>query len=104
MKLSANLVVLSACSTALGKQIKGEGFEGLARSFMYAGVPRVMASLWKVDDVATANLMKHFYRVMLKDHKTPAAALRAAQIEMSRQPQWQSPYYWAAFVMQGEYR
>lgn len=104
MKLSANLVVLSACSTALGKQIKGEGLEGLARSFMYAGVPRVVASLWKVDDVATANLMKHFYKSMVEDHKTPAAALRAAQLEMYRRPQWRSPYYWAAFVVQGEYR
>jgi tetratricopeptide (TPR) repeat protein len=104
MKLSADMVVLSACSTALGKQVKGEGLEGLARSFMYAGVPRVIASLWKVDDVATANLMKHFYRVMLKDNKAPAASLRAAQIEMYKQPQWRSPYYWAAFVVQGEYR
>ena len=103
LKLPAELVVLSACETGLGKDVKGEGLEGLMRAFMYAGARRVVVSLWNVNDKATAELMQHLYAGMLRSHKTPAAALRAAQIEMLRTPQWQSPYYWAAFVMQGEW-
>src|SRR5215510_5946014 len=104
LQLPAELVVLSACQTALGEEIKGEGLVGLARGFMHAGAQRVVASLWQVDDQATAQLMGHFYRGMLKENLRPAAALRAAQIEMSRNPRWSSPYYWAGFVMQGEWR
>jgi CHAT domain-containing protein len=104
LRLPAELVVLSACQTGLGKEIKGEGLVGLTRGFMYAGAARVMASLWKVDDTATAELMKRFYRGMLKEGKRPAAALRAAQIEMWKRPPWQSPYYWGAFVLQGEWK
>ena len=104
LKLSADLVVLSACQTGLGKQIKGEGLIGLTRGFMYAGAPRVVASLWRVDDLATAELMKRFYRGMLKDGMRPAAALRAAQLELFKQKRWQSPYFWAAFTLQGEWR
>lgn len=104
LRLSADMVVLSACQTALGKEIKGEGLVGLTRGFMYAGVPRVVASLWKVDDVATAELMKRFYRGILGDRLRPAAALRAAQVEMSGSRRWQSPYYWAAFELQGEWK
>lgn len=104
LKLSADLVVLSACSTALGKEIKGEGIIGLTRGFMYAGSPRVVASLWKVDDAATAALMTIFYRKMQVDNLRPAAALRAAQIEMMKQPRWRSPYFWAPFVLHGEWR
>jgi CHAT domain-containing protein len=104
LQLPAELVVLSACQTALGEEIKGEGLVGLARGFMHAGAQRVVASLWQVDDQATAQLMGHFYRGMLKENLRPAAALRAAQIEMWRNPRWSSPYYWAGFVMQGEWR
>ena len=103
MKLPAELVVLSACETGLGKEVKGEGLVSLTRGFMYAGAKRVVVSLWKVDDDATAELMTRFYTKMLKEKLPPAAALRAAQIEMSQQSQWKDPYYWAAFVMQGEY-
>src|SRR6185503_12637818 len=96
MKLSADLVVLSACQTALGKDIKGEGLVGLARGFMYAGAARVVASLWKVDDRATAELMKYFYEGMFgQSQLRPAAALRAAQAQMQKQPRWRSPYFWA---------
>lgn len=84
-------------------EIKGEGLVGLTRGFMYAGARRVVVSLWNVNDKATAEMMQHFYRGMLKARQTPAASLRAAQIEMWRQKQWQSPYYWAAFVLQGEW-
>lgn len=104
LNLPAELVVLSACETGLGKEVKGEGLEGLTRGFMYAGARRVVVSLWNVNDKATAGLMQHLYVGMLKNKKTPAAALRAAQIEMLRVKQWQSPYYWAPFVMQGEWR
>jgi len=104
LNLPAELVVLSACETGLGKEIKGEGLVGLTRGFMYAGARRVVVSLWNVNDKATAELMARFYRGMLRENKTPAAALRTAQMEMSRQRQWQSPYYWAAFVLQGEWK
>jgi CHAT domain-containing protein/uncharacterized protein HemY len=99
-----NLVVLSACRTALGKEVRGEGLVGLTRGFMYAGASTVVASLWKVDDEATAQLMKRFYTNMLQRGMTPAAALRAAQNSIRQEPQWHSPYYWAAFTLQGDYR
>ncbi|MEP6946866.1 MAG: CHAT domain-containing protein, partial [Acidobacteriota bacterium] len=104
MKLPAELVVLSACQTGLGKEVKGEGLIGLTRGFMYAGAKRVVVSLWSVNDKATSDLMTNFYRGMLTNNERPAAALRAAQIEMWKQKKWQSPYYWAAFTMQGEWR
>jgi CHAT domain-containing protein len=104
LKLPVELVVLSACRTGLGKDIRGEGLVGLTRGFMYAGAARIVASMWKVDDAATANLMKGFYRAMFVRGMRPAAALREAQVEMWRQKRWRSPYYWAAFVLQGEWR
>jgi CHAT domain-containing protein len=104
LKLPAELVVLSACQTGLGKDIKGEGLVGLTRGFMYAGAARVVVSLWSVNDKATADLMTKFYEKILKEGVRPAAALRAAQVEMWKQKQWQSPYYWAAFTIQGEWR
>ncbi len=104
LKLPAELVVLSACQTGLGKEIRGEGLVGLTRAFMYAGAARVAASLWKVDDAATAELMKRFYRGMFDKRLRPAAALREAQIGMWRQERWRAPYFWAAFVIQGEWK
>lgn len=104
LNLPAELVVLSACRTGLGKEIKGEGVVGLTRGFMYAGAARIIVSMWNVSDKATADLMSRLYKGMLKDGQRPSAALRAAQIELWRQKQWQSPYYWAAFVQQGEWR
>jgi len=104
LQLPADLVVLSACQTALGKEINGEGLVGLTRGFMHAGAGRVVASLWQVDDLATAELMKRFYRGMLQDGMRPSAALRAAQIEIMKQKRWATPYFWAAFTLQGEWR
>ncbi|HKP80864.1 MAG TPA: CHAT domain-containing protein [Pyrinomonadaceae bacterium] len=104
LKLSADLVVLSACQTALGKEIKGEGLVGLTRGFMYAGAPRVVASLWQIDDRASAEFMKRFYQGMLVQKLRPAAALRAAQISMQKDKRWNAPHYWAAFTLQGEWR
>jgi CHAT domain-containing protein len=103
LKLPAELIVLSACETGLGKDVKGEGLVGLTRGFMYAGARRVIVSLWNVNDKATASLMQRVYAGILKTNKTPASSLRAAQIEMWRQKQWQAPYYWAGFVLQGEW-
>jgi CHAT domain-containing protein len=103
LELPVDLVVLSACNSALGKQVRGEGLVGIVRGFMYAGAERVVASLWKVDDEATGELMKLFYREMLQKGLSPATALRQAQIAMWKETQWRSPFYWAAFVLQGEY-
>jgi CHAT domain-containing protein/tetratricopeptide (TPR) repeat protein len=104
LNLDSDLVVLSACRSGLGKQINGEGFVGLTRGFMYAGARTVIASLWKVDDEATAELMSHFYDDMLREHLRPAAALQKAKQTMQAHPRWHHPYYWAGFVLQGEYR
>jgi len=104
LKLNADLVVLSGCQTALGQEVEGEGLIGLTRGFMYAGAPRVVASLWNVNDQATANLMKLFYQGMLKDGLRPAAALRAAQIAMWKTEPNAVPYRWGAFILQGDWR
>jgi CHAT domain-containing protein len=104
MNLAADLVVLSGCQTGLGKDLQGEGLVGLTRGFMYAGARRVVASLWQVDDESTAELMSRFYRGMLKEGRPAPAALRQAQLELSRHPRWSAPFYWAGFVLQGEWR
>ncbi len=103
LNLDADLVVLSACQTAVGKEIKGEGLLGLTRGFMYAGAPRVVATLWQVDDRAASELMKRFYQKMLGEGLRPAAALRAAQVSMQSDKRWRDPHYWAAFTLQGEW-
>ena len=104
LNLPAELIVLSACETGLGQDVKGEGLVGLTRGFMYAGSPRVMVSLWSVDDEGTSELMSRFYKKMLQAGQKPSAALRAAQIEMWQEQKWQAPYYWAAFTLQGEWK
>ncbi|MEM8930065.1 MAG: CHAT domain-containing tetratricopeptide repeat protein [Acidobacteriota bacterium] len=101
LDLSADLVVLSGCRTALGREVRGEGLIGLASGFAYAGVPRVVASLWQVQDAATAELMRRFYRAHLVENLPPSAALRAAQRSIRREPRWRDPFFWAAFVHQG---
>jgi CHAT domain-containing protein len=103
LHLPAELAVLSACQTAFGKEVRGEGLMSLTRGFMYAGAARVVASLWSVDDLATAELMAQFYRHMLRDGQRPAEALRTAQLELWKEKRWQHPYFWAAFVIQGEW-
>lgn len=103
LRWNADLVVLSACRSALGKDVEGEGMVGLATGFLQAGVPRLVASLWDVDDGATAELMKHFYASMLRKKMRPPAALAAAQEELRRIPRWSSPYYWAPFILIGEW-
>ena len=104
LDLSAELIVLSACQTALGKEIKGEGLVGLSYSFMSAGSNSVVASLWKVDDRATFVLMSDFYHSMLSRGVAPVAALRAAKLKMLQDKSLSAPYYWAGFVFQGDYQ
>ena len=104
LRLGADLVVLSACETALGREVRGEGLYGLARGFLYAGAPRVIASLWSVRDEATAQLMSRFYAAMIRDGLTPSAALRRAQVSLQAEPRWASPFYWAGFVLQGDWQ
>ena len=104
LRVPVSLVVLSACRTGLGEDVSGEGLIGLTRGFMHAGASSVVASLWKVDDEATAELMKYFYTNMLKKGMRPAAALRDAQNTLRQNPQWQSPHFWAGFTLQGEFK
>ncbi len=104
LTLNAELVVLSACRTALGKEVRGEGLLGLTRGFLHAGARRVVASLWSVPDRATAELMARFYRGMVTDGLAPAAALRHAQASMHRERRWRDPHNWAGFVLLGDWR
>lgn len=104
LELKADLVILSGCDTALGREIRGEGLVGLTQGFFYAGSERVMASLWPVQDHATAELMKRFYGAMLQEKLPPAAALRSAQLAIRSDKNWQDPYFWAPFVLQGDWR
>jgi CHAT domain-containing protein len=103
LHLPADLVVLSACRTALGQEIRGEGLVGLTRGFFSAGARQVLVSLWPVEDRATAELMRRFYRELLGRGRPPAAALREAQIAMWRDAGWRPPCYWAGFVLQGDW-
>jgi CHAT domain-containing protein len=103
MRLDADLVTLSACSTGLGKEIKGEGLIGLTRAFQYAGARSVLASLWALNDFRAADFMKQFYG-QLKQGKTKDEALRVAQLYMLRSRASSHPYYWAAFTLSGDWR
>lgn len=104
LDLHAELVVLSACRTALGKVVYGEGLISLTRGFMYGGARRVMSTVWSVDDRAATNLMARVYDAMLRRRASPARALRQAQTAMLRDPRWSDPYYWAAFTLQGDWK
>jgi CHAT domain-containing protein len=104
MQLPVELVVLSACQTALGKEVRGEGLFGLTRGFMYVGAKRTVSTLWKVDDSATAELMELFYKEMLQNGSTPAAALQTAKNKLRKQKPWQAPFFWAGFIIQGDWR
>ncbi|HET9211730.1 MAG TPA: CHAT domain-containing tetratricopeptide repeat protein [Thermoanaerobaculia bacterium] len=104
LNLRADLVVLSACESALGREVRGEGMMGMTRGFFYAGAERVLVSLWNVNDQVTVELMRHFYQGILKDRLSPAAALQKAQNWVREQAGWRAPYYWAGFTLQGEWR
>jgi len=104
LRLRGSLVVLSACRTALGKDVRGEGLVGLVRAFMYAGAPSVVASYWDVGDADTAEVMKRFYTRLLDGKRRPSAALRDAQLSIATERGWRSPQAWAAFTLQGDWR
>lgn len=101
LKLNADLVVLSACETGLGKHVKGEGVVGLTHAFFYAGTPSLVVSLWKVQDRSTADLMVNLYREMGQT-QTKAEALRQAKLKLIQQNRYAHPYYWAPFVLVGD--
>ncbi|MEM8960067.1 MAG: CHAT domain-containing protein [Acidobacteriota bacterium] len=103
LQLRSDLVVLSACRTALGKEVRGEGWIGLSRGFVHAGASRVLASLWAVSDRATAELMTRFYRALIDDGRRPAEALRQAQVSMATERRWRDPRNWAGFVLIGDW-
>jgi CHAT domain-containing protein len=103
LRLHADLVVLSACSTAVGREVNREGLLGLSRAFMYTGAPRVVASLWRLSDGATAELMELFYAALARK-VPPAVALREGQAAMARDPRFADPSAWAAFEVQSDWR
>ncbi|MEH1782764.1 MAG: CHAT domain-containing tetratricopeptide repeat protein [Nostoc sp.] len=100
----ADLIVLSACETGLGKEIQGEGLVGLTRGLMYAGAERLVVSLWQVSDEGTSVFMQEFYKQMLQQGKPANQALRETQLKMWHQEKWRNPNYWAAFTFLGEWR
>ncbi len=102
MKLNADLVVLSACDTGVGKEVKGEGIMSLNTAFLQSGARSVLASLWKVEDGAAQKLMKEFYSGISIENLTPSESLRRAQISLAKDPRYASPFYWAAFTLQGD--
>lgn len=102
MHMPVDLVVLSACQTANGDRLPGEGLVGLSYSFFIAGSRRVVGSLWDVDDAATAELMRRFYQALYQGAVSPAEALRSAQMAIAEVPRWSNPYYWAGFTLEGD--
>jgi len=100
--MPVDLVVLSACQTASGDRLPGEGLVGLSYSFLIAGGRRVVGSLWDVDDAATAELMRRFYQALYTGSRSPAEALRSAQRGIAQVPRWSNPYYWAGFTIEGD--
>lgn len=101
LKLNADLVVLSACKTGLGRQIRGEGIDSLSRAFFTAGASNVIMSFWNVFDLSTAQFMTDFYGALLKNGSDKAAALREARLKMIDGKQFNHPYYWAPFILMG---
>ncbi|MCG8459479.1 MAG: CHAT domain-containing protein, partial [Holophagales bacterium] len=104
LRFEAELVVLSGCRTALGPVVRGEGLVGLVRGFRYAGARRVLASLWPVEDRATAELMGHFYRALWQEGAPPSRALAEAQRQLAGSRRFRDPYYWSGFVLMGDWR
>ncbi len=104
LNLNTDLVVLSSCESGVGKEIRGEGLLSINNAFLQAGAKSVLSSAWRVDDQATAELMKLFYQELVDKKLPPSEALRQAQIKLSENPQYSSPFYWAAFTVHGEFR
>lgn len=104
LDLNSDLVVLSACQTGLGKLVRGEGIVGLTRAFMYAGTPSVLVSSWSVSDISTATLMGEFYKNLIKNKLGKTEALRKAQLTLMSDEKYAHPFYWAPFVLIGDWR
>ncbi|MDT5261179.1 MAG: hypothetical protein QOC61_183 [Acidobacteriota bacterium] len=105
LRLGSPLVMLSACETGLGREKRGEGVMGLTRAFMYAGAPTVGVSLWSVADKSTADLMTDFYRNLLGASSVkPSAAMSAARLSMIAGKKYSAPFYWAPFVLVGDWK
>jgi CHAT domain-containing protein len=104
LKLDADLVVLSACDTALGREIRSEGLLGLTQGFLYAGARSLVVSLWRVSDRATAELMTRFYEYLLNGGLRPADALRRAQLALAAERRWRDPYFWGAMTLLGDWQ
>lgn len=104
LNLNADLVVLSACETGIGKEEKGEGLLSLNNGFLQVGAKTVLSSLWKVEDSATVELMKNFYEILANEETTSSKALQKAQIKMWESGRYKSPFYWAAFTIQGDFK
>jgi CHAT domain-containing protein/tetratricopeptide (TPR) repeat protein len=104
LNLNAELVVLSACQTGLGKLVRGEGMVGLTRAFMYAGTSSVMVSLWSVSDMSTATLMGEFYKNLIKDKLSKTDALRKAQLTLMSDEKYAHPFYWAPLILIGNWK
>src|SRR6185503_13472858 len=100
-RVTAELVVLSACETGLGRLLRGEGITGLVHAFLHADADSIVASRWRVEDAATQQLMAEFYRALLVDGASVSAALRKAQIQLFKSRPTSAPFYWAAFEVQG---
>ncbi len=104
LRLGGPLVMLSACETGLGKEKRGEGVMGLTRAFMYAGAPTVGVSLWSVADRSTAELMTDFYKRLLSANgPASTSALREAQLSMIAGKKYSAPFFWAPFVLVGDW-
>ncbi len=104
LSMPARLVVLSACDSAADSAAPADHIYSLANAFFYAGTPRVLATLWTLDDQAAAAFMVRFYRALLVLHLPPPQALRSAQMAMSAERRWRAPYYWSGFVLEGDWR
>jgi len=104
LTLDADLVTLSACRTALGQELNGEGLLSFTHAFLYAGANRVLATLWSVDDQATAAFMQHFYTALITNQRAPAEALKDAREALRKLPRYKHPWYWAAFALHGQWR
>jgi CHAT domain-containing protein len=104
LQLSSSLVILSSCNSGRGKEIKGEGVISLTQGFIQAGSKSVVSTLWKVHDKATAQFMKYFYEGIITKKLTPSKALQEAQIQMRQNSNYKSPFFWAPFTLQGEFR
>jgi CHAT domain-containing protein len=102
--MPVSLVTLSGCQTARGHLVPGEGIDGLSRAFLYAGAHSVMGTLWNAEDSSASDFMQKFYTRYLHDHLSAPSALRAAQLALVSGGAYRAPWYWAGFILEGDWR